>query len=59
MNLMQPANQNPRDGLELNMSVTVLYTKYDVVQLAGIVGTQNAQEMLASHKKTHLFVTEK
>lgn len=59
VNLMQPANQNPRDGLELNMSVTVLYTKYDVVQLAGIVATTNAQEMLASAKKTHLFVTEK
>lgn len=59
VNLMQPANQNPRDGLELNMSVTVLYTKYDVVQLAGIVATQNAQEMVASAKKTHLFVTEK
>lgn len=59
VNLMQPGNQNPRDGLELNMTVTVLYTVYDIIQLSGILATKNAKEMVSGGKKTHLFVTEK
>lgn len=59
VNLMQAANQNPRDGLEHHMTVTVLYTKYDIIQLSGILSTENAQEIVTNPKKTHLFVTEK
>lgn len=59
VNLMQEAYQNPRDGLEHNMTVTVLYTKYDAMQLAAIVSSKNCAELMRPDKKTHLFVTEK
>lgn len=57
INLMQDANQNPRDGIESSMSVTVLYTKYDILQVAAIVGTNQANEMAQSSKSTHVFRT--
>lgn len=34
---------------------TVLYTKYDVYQLNRIVGTERCQQLLSSHKTSHLF----
>jgi U3 small nucleolar RNA-associated protein 25 len=56
VNLMQEANQNPRDDVVKNsMSVTVLYTKYDILQLSAIVGHENVAKMLASKKQTHMF----
>lgn len=57
LNLMQDANQNPRDGINNTMSVTVLYTKYDMLQVASIVGTKQASEMAQSTKSTHIFMT--
>lgn len=57
INLMQEANQNPRDGGESSMSVTVLYTKYDMLQIASIVGTERAAELADSDKSTHMFMT--
>lgn len=57
INLMQDANQNPRDGIESSMSVTVLYTKYDILQVAAIVGTNQANDMAQSIKSTHVFMT--
>lgn len=57
LNLMQDANQNPRDGINNVMSVTVLYTKYDMLQVASIVGTKQASEMAQSSKSTHVFMT--
>lgn len=57
VNLMQSANQNPRDGCENSMSVTILYTKYDILQVASIVGTNQANEMATSQKSTHVFMT--
>lgn len=56
-NLMQEANQNPRSGSESNMTVTVLYCKYDIMQLSAIVGTQRANQMLGSEKSIHMIMT--
>ncbi|XP_055378039.1 U3 small nucleolar RNA-associated protein 25 homolog [Condylostylus longicornis] len=57
INLMQDGYQNPRDGLESSMSITVLYTKYDIVQVANIIGTERAAEILDSVKTSHMFTT--
>lgn len=54
---MQEANQNARDGGENSMTVTILYTKYDMLQIASIVGSDRAAKMAASEKTTHMFMT--
>ncbi|XP_076657128.1 U3 small nucleolar RNA-associated protein 25 homolog [Halictus rubicundus] len=56
-NLMQEFNQNPRAGSDSNMTVTVLYCKYDIMQLSAIVGTERAHKMLGSEKSVHMLVT--
>lgn len=53
---MQEANQNARDGID-SMTVTVLYTKYDMLQVASIVGSVQANELAQSSKSTHVFMT--
>lgn len=53
---MQEANQNTRDGID-SMSVTVLYTKYDMLQIASVVGSAQANEISQSSKLTHVFMT--
>lgn len=58
VNLMQEVNQNPRTGGESSMTVTVLYTKYDMLQVASIVGSERAEKMASSEKTTHMFMTE-
>lgn len=40
------------------MSVTVIYSKYDVHQLSAIVGTEKALKMCQSDRKVHMMVTE-
>lgn len=57
INQMQEANQNKRDGGANSMTVTVLYSKYDVVQVAEIVGSEKAGKMIKSDKVTHMFMT--
>lgn len=56
-NLMHEANQNPKAGAESNMTVTTLYSKYDAIQLAAIVGTERAGKMIASDKSVHMLMT--
>lgn len=56
-NLMQEANQNPRAGSESNMTVTTIYSKYDAMQLAAIVGTERAAKMIKSEKAIHMLMT--
>ncbi|CAK9822819.1 U3 small nucleolar RNA-associated protein 25 homolog [Anthophora retusa] len=56
-NFMQEANQNRRAGSESNMTVTVLYCKYDIMQLSAIVGTERANKMLSSEKSIHMLMT--
>ncbi|KAK0082100.1 hypothetical protein PV325_011059 [Microctonus aethiopoides] len=56
-NLMHESNQNPRAGSESNMTVTTLYSKYDAMHLAAIVGTERANQMIVSSKNMHMLMT--
>ena len=58
-NFMQESNQNPRGGSESNMSVTIVYCKFDILQLSSILGTEKASKMLTSEKNVHMIVTDK
>lgn len=55
VNFMHSTNQNPRDGLEDSMSITVLYNKYDTLQLNGILGSENTAQLLNSDKAVHVY----
>lgn len=52
-NLMDRMYQNPRAGTEFNMSVTVIYNKFDALALARIVGQNRAAKMITSESKVH------
>ncbi|XP_011169954.2 digestive organ expansion factor homolog [Solenopsis invicta] len=52
-NLMDNLYQNPRSGTEYNMSVTVIYNKFDAITLAQIVGQNRASKMIESESKVH------
>lgn len=52
-NLMDRLYQNPRSGTEFNMSITVIYNKFDAISLAQIVGQSRASEMITSESKIH------
>jgi len=54
-NLLQKSFQNPRGGSENNMSITVVYTKYDLHRLNLAVGSATSSSMLASGKAVHMF----
>lgn len=56
-NLMQEAYQNPQSGSESNMTVTILYCKYDIMQLSAVVGAERANKMLGSEKSIHMLMT--
>lgn len=56
INLMQESYQNSRDGLENSMSITVLYSKYDMLQISSIIGTDRAVKLLRSNKTSQMFV---
>ncbi|XP_037948160.1 digestive organ expansion factor homolog [Teleopsis dalmanni] len=58
INLMHRSNQNSRDGLEGSMSITVLYTKYDTLQLSNILGTENAAKLMKSNETSYAFSAE-
>ncbi|XP_030369127.1 digestive organ expansion factor homolog [Scaptodrosophila lebanonensis] len=57
INLMLESNQNPRDGLRDSMSVTILYTTYDLLSLGNIVGSENAVRLAKGNKNSYLFST--
>ena len=54
-NLLQKSFQNPRGGTDSNMSISVLYTKYDVQRLSLSVGTDTAATLLSSNKTVHVL----
>ncbi|XP_066595033.1 U3 small nucleolar RNA-associated protein 25 homolog [Prorops nasuta] len=56
-NLMQEGYQNPRSGSSSNMTVTVIYSKYDIQQLSAIAGTERASNMINSDKSLHMVMT--
>uniref|UniRef100_A0A182N050 U3 small nucleolar RNA-associated protein 25 homolog n=1 Tax=Anopheles dirus TaxID=7168 RepID=A0A182N050_9DIPT len=59
VNLMIKENQNPHDGMDDEaMTVTVLYTAYDVHQLAEMVGAARAKAMIAAPRSVHRFTTD-
>ncbi|EDV36262.2 uncharacterized protein Dana_GF12052 [Drosophila ananassae] len=58
INLMLESNQNPRDGFGDAMSVSVLYTKYDLLSLSNIVGSENAVKLTSGKKDSYLFSTK-
>ncbi|XP_063705619.1 U3 small nucleolar RNA-associated protein 25 homolog [Culicoides brevitarsis] len=58
LNLMHENYQNSRDGCENSMSVTLLYTKYDLMQVSAIVGTERATKMAKVGKTTHMFMND-
>ncbi|XP_022224007.2 digestive organ expansion factor homolog [Drosophila obscura] len=58
INLMLESNQNPRDGFGDEMSVNILYTKYDLLSLSNIVGSENALKLTTGKKDSYLFSTK-
>lgn len=48
---------NKKIGNASNMTVSILYSKYDIHQLAGVVGTERALKMLKSDKNVHMMIT--
>ncbi|KAK6621434.1 hypothetical protein RUM44_001241 [Polyplax serrata] len=56
-NLMQETNQNRFLINDHLMTVSVLYCKYDVHQLSGIVKTARAAKIISSDKDIHMFST--
>lgn len=52
-NLMSADYQNPRGGSKYNMSVTVVYNKFDCYELARVVGEKRAVKMINSELKYH------
>jgi len=54
-NLLQKSFQNPRGGSESNMSITIIYSKYDIQRLNLCVGSETAAKMVTSEKTRHIF----
>lgn len=48
---------NRKIGNMSNMTVNVIYSKYDVQQLAYVVGAEKASKMLHSDRNVHMMVT--
>ncbi|KXJ71921.1 hypothetical protein RP20_CCG019385 [Aedes albopictus] len=60
INLMANEYQNRKDGIDASaMTVTVLYTKYDLLRLSAVVGSEQAAKIAASPKAAHTFTTHK
>lgn len=49
---------NKKVGSMDNMSITIIYTKFDFLQLAPVVGTDRALRMTESDKDVHMLLTE-
>lgn len=54
---LQEAYMNKKIGNMSNMTVTVLYSKYDLHQLASVVTTDRAAKMIQSDRNVHMMVT--
>lgn len=48
---------NKKVGSILNMTVTVIYSKYDLLQLSEIVTTDQAAKMFHSDRNVHMMIT--
>lgn len=58
-NLMQDGYMNPKSGSTSNMTVTMIYCKYDVLSLSAIVGSERASKMVSADKTVHMVMTGK
>ncbi|XP_050077054.1 U3 small nucleolar RNA-associated protein 25 homolog [Anopheles maculipalpis] len=59
VNLMTKEYQNPHDGVDdESMTVTVLYTAYDMYQLTALVGASRAKAMIKAPRSVHRFSTD-
>uniref|UniRef100_T1HCF5 Digestive organ expansion factor homolog n=1 Tax=Rhodnius prolixus TaxID=13249 RepID=T1HCF5_RHOPR len=47
-----------QEDSDIDRSINVIYTKYDIIQLASIVGSERATKMLASDKSVHMFMAD-
>ncbi|XP_037084908.1 digestive organ expansion factor homolog isoform X2 [Pollicipes pollicipes] len=57
-NLMQEAYQNPRTAQDgAGVTCTVLFSRFDRLKLARVVGAERATSMIGSEKQVHMFVT--
>ncbi|CAH0756445.1 unnamed protein product [Diatraea saccharalis] len=56
-NLMQESNQNKYGGSECNMSVTVLYSLYDVQRVAGVLGAARVARALQADQHVQVYMT--
>lgn len=56
-NFMQEANQNKKVGSGSNMSVTVIYSKYDANQMALILGSERLAKIASSANNFHMFTS--
>lgn len=54
-NLLHSSYQNPRGGSENNMSITVIYSKYDAQRLSLCAGSETSSKMMSSDKTVHMF----
>uniref|UniRef100_A0A8D8JMK0 U3 small nucleolar RNA-associated protein 25 homolog n=2 Tax=Culex pipiens TaxID=7175 RepID=A0A8D8JMK0_CULPI len=60
INLMADEYQNKHDGVDASsMTVTALYTKYDLLRLSAVIGTQQAAKLAGSARAAHTFTTQK
>ncbi|EDW74772.2 uncharacterized protein Dwil_GK15852 [Drosophila willistoni] len=57
INLMLESNQNPRDGMADSMSIQILYTKYDLLTLSNIVGSENSVRLTTGKKNAYVLST--
>lgn len=48
---------NRKIGSMSNMTVTVLYSKYDIHQLSAVVGTERAAKMCQSERNVQMMLT--
>lgn len=47
-----------QEDSDIDRSINVIYTKYDIIQIASVVGSERATKMLASEKSVHMFMSD-
>lgn len=55
--LFQEANQNKKVGSSSNMTVTVIYSKYDANQMALVLGSERLAKIASSANNFHMFTS--
>lgn len=55
-NFMHHSMQNKKEILH-NITCTVLYSKYDALQLSAIIGDEKTSYLLSTDKKVHMYVS--